>query len=150
MKAACPICYGMEPHVGKPGNTSLDEFITGRIINSKNWTLHFSCSSTRRDSQNVKIFLAIILSELLCLSVSSPVPLLFFFLQVSAYSLQTYWLLTLAYDIHFKCSSSTICLLWASDFLKCLYLLPQSLNQRFSCKTSFQYIGHHITILLFG
>lgn len=72
--------------------------------------------------------------ELLCLSVDSPLSLRFF-LQISASFPQTCWLLALACGIPLKSSSSSICVLWASDFLKNAFTsLPRLSAKGFSVR----------------
>lgn len=100
--------------LGEFSDSTLDEFITGRLINCKSRFLHFPSTCSHRWSK-CQGFSSNNIFELPCLSVSSPLPL-HFFLPISAYSSQTCWLLALASGIHLKCSSSPICLLWVSDF----------------------------------
>lgn len=59
-------------------NNTWKAFITGRIVSCKNWTLNFPSNCSKKGGQNVKVFPAIIFFELLCLSVSAPLPLHFF------------------------------------------------------------------------
>lgn len=150
MRLAWQICYELEPGIGKSWKKHFGWIVTERMISCKNWTMHFLSGCSIRDGQNVKVSLAILFWAPVFICKLSSAMAFFFSPQISAYSPQTCWLLTLARSIHLECSSSTICLLCASDFLKCLYLPPHVLNQRFFCNTIFQYVGHHTTILSFG